>query len=617
MPSARSFTPFSRTAPPIDAKNARQALIKVAKGDIAPPERRAPGRSIAKELSAVAMMALARDPRDRYASVQELSRDIERFLDGRAVSAKSDNALELLKKLLLRNRGVSMTAGIAIVLLAAVVSASFLSIRDALEKAVAGESAAKHALAEAESARRDKVRSLAEQAVRAAETGFFADAETLANTAIEVAPGLVYGSWAMGVRAFDRGDLDSAREWLQKAVARDAEFATAAHARVLAALGELEAARNVLAAMPEVVESRDAVATGEVLLRLKDYSGAATAFRRALELHDSDPTVPLSVHERVQRQLRDAEVWGESAGFFASVQSLEPVKQAQALREKMNEIHGVTVPFSVKILPDGMRAQLEGERLKYLHPLTGFPIRELHMLSTSAVDLSPLRGLPLRSALIHHMPLKDLGPLAGMPLVNLDLQRTQVTDLSPLRGIAIETLSLKGNAELADIAALAGMPLRKLSIYGTKVTDLAALRGMPLEELEARFLKVGDLTPLVGAPLKFLDLRDTLVSDLSPLAGMPLTRLLLRVSPVSDLSPLRAAALTQLTIPSTKVSDLSPLRDAPIEILDLRRSAVRDLSPIAGMPLRELYLSGRKYLTPESLVLVDALPSSCNVIYGD
>ncbi len=69
----------------------------------------------------MAMKALAKDQKDRYPHVKALRRDIERFQEGRSVSAKEDTRGELLIKLVKRNKGVSAATAAALVLLTLVV----------------------------------------------------------------------------------------------------------------------------------------------------------------------------------------------------------------------------------------------------------------------------------------------------------------------------------------------------------------------------------------------------------------------------------------------------------------------------------------------------------------
>ncbi len=75
-------------------------LMRVAQGEIVPPEQRTPQRvkagKLPRELAAIAMKALAKEKPYRYANVEALRLDIERFQEGRSVSAKDDTFRELV-----------------------------------------------------------------------------------------------------------------------------------------------------------------------------------------------------------------------------------------------------------------------------------------------------------------------------------------------------------------------------------------------------------------------------------------------------------------------------------------------------------------------------------------
>jgi len=100
-------------------------LANVSQGKIQPPHERAPERNIPPELAAVAMKALARRKEDRYQRVEDLRRDVELFLEGRAVSAKEDSMWEAIVKLVKRNQAASVTAGVAAALLLVVGGVSY------------------------------------------------------------------------------------------------------------------------------------------------------------------------------------------------------------------------------------------------------------------------------------------------------------------------------------------------------------------------------------------------------------------------------------------------------------------------------------------------------------
>ncbi len=70
------------------------------------------------------MKALAKKSYERYAAVEVLRRDIERFVEGRSVSAKEDTKWETMRKFALRNKGVTAATAAATVLLAVVLIGS-------------------------------------------------------------------------------------------------------------------------------------------------------------------------------------------------------------------------------------------------------------------------------------------------------------------------------------------------------------------------------------------------------------------------------------------------------------------------------------------------------------
>jgi serine/threonine protein kinase len=101
-------------------------LMAVAEGNILPPEKRTPERAgqIPSELSAIAMKALAKEPGRRYQTAEEFRRDLELYLEGRAVSAKADTSWEMAVKFVKRNKGFSAAALVGSVMLLLVLAGS-------------------------------------------------------------------------------------------------------------------------------------------------------------------------------------------------------------------------------------------------------------------------------------------------------------------------------------------------------------------------------------------------------------------------------------------------------------------------------------------------------------
>jgi tetratricopeptide (TPR) repeat protein len=92
---------------------------------VAPPARRG---AIAGDLDNIVLKALQKDMSQRYASVEQLSADLGRSLEGLPVLARPGTWTYRLRKLLWRNRAIA--AGVAIVL-ASLSAATFVSLREA------------------------------------------------------------------------------------------------------------------------------------------------------------------------------------------------------------------------------------------------------------------------------------------------------------------------------------------------------------------------------------------------------------------------------------------------------------------------------------------------------
>lgn len=99
--------------PPYQGGNPWDVIRRVATGPLTPPSEHT---DVPRELEAVVLKAMAHDPRDRYARVEELKADIEAFLEGRVLAAASYNPFQRAAKWMLRHRAAS-AAVLAVILL--------------------------------------------------------------------------------------------------------------------------------------------------------------------------------------------------------------------------------------------------------------------------------------------------------------------------------------------------------------------------------------------------------------------------------------------------------------------------------------------------------------------
>ncbi len=77
-----------------------------------------PEKFLRGDIDCIVMKALARDPNDRYQSVSELKRDLERFVSGLPIEAAPPSVFYQLKKLIKRHRVIASVASLACIVVA-------------------------------------------------------------------------------------------------------------------------------------------------------------------------------------------------------------------------------------------------------------------------------------------------------------------------------------------------------------------------------------------------------------------------------------------------------------------------------------------------------------------
>ncbi len=598
--------------PPVEGRTASAVLLKVSRGEIIPPQLRSPDRRIAPELSAVCMRAMSRRPTDRYESVGALARDINLFLEGRAVSAKEDSLFESLVKLIRRNKAVAGSAAAALAVVAVIGTLSILRILAERDRAVRAQQE------QWETAMRAS-RRFAEQAVRAAELDRMLEADRRAEDAVEVAPDGPWGYFALGSLAAIRNDVETAERHLARALsARGGEQPQirAALANARARQGLLKEAEVLATNLEAIDDWRTLADAGRALYAAGRFENCQPLLERALHLGQEEKDAPKDRIMELEHLLEFIPARIACRGFFEDTKHLLLRERLKRISQKMTEINGT--PLQVAIENAGTetsRLQVLGDtpKMKHIYPIHGLDIRGVDFYRAHVRDLSPLRGMKLTYVKLHHVTVRDLSPLQGMPLRDLTIANTWVGDLSPLEGMPLERLHA-GASKVSDLTPLSGMKLKRVVLERTRVTDLTPLTGMPIEELAVsgagRNIDISAVSTLTK--LRSLGL-DGAVWDLAPLKGLKLTRFrysvgrakvyeVLRGMPLedvaldfslaSDISFLEGAPVRRLELSNSYVSDLTPIADAPLEYLAVGNTPVRDLSPIRGKPLTYLSLGG-------------------------
>lgn len=102
--------------PPYQGRDATTIITKVLHEPIEPPRIAPVFRSVPRELPAIAMKAMSKDKAARYQSAMELVADVERYLEGRTVTALPDGPVRRAWKWAKRNRAVVLGTVAALVL---------------------------------------------------------------------------------------------------------------------------------------------------------------------------------------------------------------------------------------------------------------------------------------------------------------------------------------------------------------------------------------------------------------------------------------------------------------------------------------------------------------------
>jgi serine/threonine protein kinase len=534
-------------------------LMRVAEGKILPPEHRAPDRAkagkIPKELAAIAMKALALRPDNRYQTAEGLRRDIQRFQEGRSVSAKHDTPWESAVKFAKRNKAFSAATGAGIAILTTVLAFAFnvnYAARVRAEEALVLADQNFVAFEAEQKAKNDAIRNSIPGTLRAARqlANDGAVPEALAQIAL--------------VRSYEPHN---------------------AEARLL--VGQILTAQLK---WPEAAEE-----LGLYLRQRPQDRDAAALYKITLAGKTDDLIARFALADVLQRH----QLFNLTAQLLADAAKLRDMRKPLAdLYDE--QLKSVWPKIGVN---RGENGQFRVDFLNYqnldLRPLAGMQLDVLNFsYCDNLADLEPLRGIPLQDLNFSICPkIENLGPLRGMQLKRLKIWECgKVADLEPLRGMPLEYLSLY-RAQVSDLGPLEGMPLTYLNIQGCPVSELGALRGMPLEFFGANSTGIRDLEPLRGAPCESLALAGcTGITRLDGVQGMPLTALdISACQNIEGLEPLRDMRLKMLNIYGcNKVVDLEPLRGMPLTYLGMNSSGVQDLTPLAGMPLERIVITYEK-----------------------
>ena len=284
--------------------------------------------------------------------------------------------------------------------------------------------------------------------------------------------------------------------------------------------------------------------------------------------------------------------------------NLKVARQRQELAEQLpawNESLREAWPdarVKLQMVNDGLSLNLNEIPVGTLEPLRGMPLNILYCTHSGITSLEPLRGMPLTALNCTGNPIRSLEPLRGMPLTTLMCEDCPVTDLEPLAGMALTMLQF-GLSEVSDLEPLRGMALHYLHCWSSRIESLEPLRGMPLDALNCAGNRIAGLEALEGMPLTNLYCGGNRIRYLEPLKGMPLRALVCSDNEIEDLSVLAGLPITILGCHCNRITDLSPLKNLALSALVCGGNRLRDLGPFAQHPPQDILFDSDTLSTGE------------------
>jgi len=562
-----------------------------------PIRPRAINPSLDSDLEIIILKCLRTETDARYRSVSALLADLRHFQRGEPITAKSTTTIDLIRKIIRRNKVATLIILISFAILSIVVCASFIGLYFQAKK----ESALKENAEAALISLRKTAPTFEAQASYFLENNKLEKALENINTAISLEP-------------------------------KKPEYLVT-KGRILESSFKIK----------EAIESyRSSINNG--LRDDKDY--IEQHILRLTQLQDSYRNKFIS--EEFFIFSLQSQMWksGRSSEAYAMARKLNSENQ-KFMSFLKNKIENLGYDFKKHderfINSNGLfDLNFSDSQVKSLKELDGFPIESLNIEATQVSDISPLFGAPIRNLDISLTRITDLTPLEKSPVHNLNIDWTNINDIRPIKALPIENLSLvhtpiknldslpknrlislnlAGCDEIKDVSPLLQLDklkhlvlppkalninilrdhatIKRISFTATKQgnewipdhttkefwkmydEDLAAGRN-PLKNAEPVELKLSKRNDFIlenyAVPrLRNINISGTNIKSLQPLSEIPLEKLDISDTLIDKINVLDVSRLRSLDMSNTKISDINHLANAPLEMLDAFNSDINSL----------------------------------------
>jgi len=397
---------------PVIGENPARILEFAKAGAIKPLSEKIPS-----DLRAIVDKATSYEKEERYQTVKDFSSDLINFLKGFSVTVKQDNYLELLMKLIKRNKTVSVGILIAVLALTIGMGLSLWQLyelkAEQLARKTDQEQSAPQFLA---------------KSIIACETNDLKSALKLITTAVKfdsnLAPALILKAQLL-IHFKKYKEAESTLESYVELKPSDID-----------SVKLLELCKKV----QSKGEAYDITYSFYLILRRQEAGIASLNFAKSKDEKFKVYNAKVMKHFKVGlKKDKEGKLSLDLKGR-RNINDLSPLKgmPLTSLNLAGSQVKDISPLIGMTLITLNL---YKCPQVKDISPLKGMPLTSLNLVETQVVDISPLKGMPLNILILglKHYPskVKDITPLNGMPLTSLNLAGSQVKDISPLEGMPL------------------------------------------------------------------------------------------------------------------------------------------------------------------------------------
>jgi serine/threonine protein kinase/class 3 adenylate cyclase len=523
------------------------------------------------DLEIITLKALRNSLAERYRSVAALRADIDHYRRGELISAKPVSPLDLLKKLVWRNKMVSAVGAASVLIIVAGVLISIYLLdanlkeansqyslleqrlqlatrkeqdaRQEADIARAGKARAEEFLAETRHALSVATKALEEsrQAQAESQTASESDEVTVppadeeqVTPAQTVAQDPPHPPEPAAMTDNSRATADEPWQPMLKASEIYNVHLTESELLRLEKTPQevvdllVQAMDNVSLALSERPGSRDAwMLKGRLHVALMEFDLAAESFRQAAKAEEvtSDLDLPGETLELV-RSVAGPERFAKTAEVFRA-SALPQNQTAGNILRFLNSKRRLHKTFSDA--PGPLRRQITGNEAAlaviqrngadtrvFVKPLGAGRFDVIVWNSPELKDLSPLSDIELSTLAVIGAKTLDWQTILSLPVDELDFSKCSLESFPQKAHGFLRVRSLKlADSEVASLDFVRSMPLLEtLDLSSTRVTDLSPLLACrSLRHLNLTGLNPANLRALMNLPIESLTLSPVLIAD--------------------------------------------------------------------------------------------------------